>query len=138
MLSFIELVEQFWTNIQQGHLPQLGGWNYLLLAFLITWQGPVATLLGGAAASAGLLRPGLVFLAGMAGNLTADVLWYNIGRGENIDRFFREGGRFARHQSRFNFLQEGMRQHSTKILLMAKLSAGFIVPTLMAAGFSRL
>ena len=138
MLSFIELVEQFWTNIQQGQLPQLGAWNYLLLAFLITWQGPVATLLGGAAASAGLLRPGLVFLAGMAGNLTADVLWYSIGRGGNIDRFFRKGGRFARHQSRFNLLQESMRRHSTKILLMAKLSAGFVVPTLMAAGFSRL
>jgi len=138
MMSLIELVEQFWTNIQHGQLPELGAWNYLLLAFLITWQGPVATLLGGAAASAGLLRPGLVFLAGMAGNLTADILWYSIGRGGNVDRFFREGGRFARHQSRFILLQDSMRRHSTKIILMAKLSAGFVVPTLMAAGFSRL
>jgi membrane protein DedA with SNARE-associated domain len=90
MLSFIELIEQFWTNLQQGQLPQLGSWNYLLLASLIIWQGPVATLLGGAAASAGLLRPGLVFIVAICTNLSADVLWYTIGRRGNVDRLFKK------------------------------------------------
>lgn len=138
MLSLLELLQQFWTNLQQGQLPQLGSWNYVLLAFLILWQGPVATLLGGAAASAGLLKPELVFLAGMTGNLTADILWYSIGRSGNIDRLFKPGGRFGKYRARLNILQDAMRRHSTKILLMAKLSAGFALPTLVAAGFSRL
>lgn len=138
MLSLLELLQQFWTNLQHGQLPQLGSWNYLLLAFLILWQGPVATLLGGAAASAGLLKPELVFLAGMTGNLTADILWYTIGRSGNVDRLFKPGGRLGKYSTRFNLLQDGMRRHSTKILLLAKLSAGFALPTLVAAGISRL
>lgn len=138
MLSFIELIEQFWMNLQQGQLPQLGSWNYLLLASLIIWQGPVATLLGGAAASAGLLQPGIVFIVAICTNLSADVLWYTIGRRGNVDRLFKQGGRFSKHQHRYLFLQEGMRQHATKILLMAKLSAGFALPTLIAAGLSGL
>ncbi|GMQ78347.1 MAG: hypothetical protein BMS9Abin02_0850 [Anaerolineae bacterium] len=138
MLSFIELIEQFWMNLQQGQLPQLGSWNYLLLASFIIWQGPVATILGGAAASAGLFQPGLVFIVAISTNLSADILWYTIGRRGNVDRLFKQDGRFSRHQHRYLLLQEGMRQHATKILLLAKLSAGFALPTLIAAGLSGL
>ena len=138
MLPFIELVEQFWASLQQGQLPQLGSWNYLLLASLIVWQGPIATLLGGAAASAGLLEPGIVFLVAIGTNLTADILLYSLGRRGNLDRFFKEGARLGRHQKRYLLLQQGMHQHATKILLMAKLSAGFALPTLIAAGLSGL
>ncbi len=138
MLPILELIEQFWTSLQQGQLPQLGSWNYLLLASLIIWQGPLATLLGGAAASAGLLQPGLVFLVAIVTNLTADVLWYSIGRRGNVASFFSKDGRFGKHQARYLLLQQGMHRHSTKILLMAKVSAGFALPTLIAAGLSGL
>jgi len=134
MLAFFELIQQFWINLQQGQLPQLGAWNYLLLASLIIWQGPIATLFGGAAASAGLLQPGIVFLVAIGTNLTADVLLYSIGRRGNVDRFFSAEGRLGRHRGRYLRLQQGLHQHSTKILLMAKLSAGFALPTLVAAG----
>jgi len=138
MQSFLELIQQFWTNLQQGQLPELGNWNYLLLSLLIVWQGPVATLLGAAAASAGLLKPGLVFLAGVTGNLTADILWYSVGRRGNVDRFFEEGGRLDLHRNRYQRLKHGMHQHATKVLLLAKLSAGLAVPALVTAGMTRL
>lgn len=137
MREILELLQEFWSNLQQGHLPELGPWNYVFLAFLIVWQGPIATLLGGAAASAGLLRPGLVFLSGVIGNLTADIVWYNVGRWGNVAKWF-EKGRLVRQRPRFLSFQNAMRRHATKILILAKLSAGFAVPALLAAGLTRL
>ena len=103
----------------------------------MVWQGPIASLFGGAAASAGLLKPGLVFIVGVAGNLTADIVWYTLGRKGNVERLF-EGGRFGAHRNRFYRLRGGMQEHATKILLMAKLSFGLAVPTLLAAGLTKL
>lgn len=137
MESVIELLQQIWSDFQQGQLPELGPWNYLLLSLLMIWQGPIASVFGGAAASAGLLKPGWVFIVGVAGNLTADIVWYSVGRKGNVDRLF-EGGRLGVHRSRFQRLRTGMQIHATKILLMAKLSFGLAVPTLVAAGLSRL
>jgi len=137
MHSVLEIIQQFWIDIQQGQLPELGPLNYILLAMLIVWQGPVATILGGAAASTGLLRPGLVFVAGVTGNLTADILWYSVGRRGNVDRIFNRS-RFQDSRPRLNSLKDGMQRHAPKFLLMSKLTFGFAVPTLVAAGLAGL
>lgn len=137
MQSIAEFAQQFWTDIQSGQLPELGAWNYVLLSILIVWQGPVATLLGGAAASAGLLRPSLVFLAGIIGNLTADIIWYSVGRSGSLERFL-ANGRLGKHKGRFNIFQSAMSRHATKVLLLAKLSAGLAIPALLAAGMTKL
>jgi membrane protein DedA with SNARE-associated domain len=137
MQTVLELIQQFWTQLQQGQLPELGPWNYVLLAILIVWQGPIVTLLGGAAASAGFLRPGMVFVVGVAGNLTADIVWYWVGRKGNVERLF-ENGRLGGQRSHFMKLKGGMHRNATKILLLAKLSAGFAVLALVTAGITRL
>lgn len=137
MESIIDLLQEIWSDFQQGQLPELGPWNYLLLSILMIWQGPIASVFGGAAASAGLLKPGLVFIVGVAGNLTADIVWYSVGRKGNVERLF-ENGKLGAHRSRFQKVRAGMQLHATKILLMAKLSFGLAVPTLVAAGLSRL
>lgn len=137
MEHIIQLLQEIWSDFQQGQLPELGPWNYLILSILMVWQGPIASLFGGAAASAGLLKPGLVFLVGVAGNLTADIVWYSLGRSGDVERLF-ERGRLGVHRSRFYKLRNGMQAHATKILLMAKLSFGLAVPTLVAAGLSKL
>ena len=68
MNSFIQFIQNFVLVLKSGQLPQLGIWTYLVLAVLVAIEGPVATLLGAAAASAGLMRPGLVFITAAAGN----------------------------------------------------------------------
>ncbi len=136
MHSFLRLIQQFWIDLQQGRLPDLGLWNYLLLALLIVWQGPIATLLGGAAAATGLLKPGLVFLVGVLGNLSADVLWYTLGRSGNFESIF-EWRRLKVHRPRYEVLKLGMEANATKILLLAKLSFGLVIPSLFAAGVAR-
>ena len=137
METVLELLQEIWSDFQRGQLPQLGPWNYLLLSLLMIWQGPIASLFGGAAALAGLLKPGLVFFVGVAGNLTADIVWYSLGRTGNAERFFQRG-RLGVHRGSFYKLRSGMQLHATKILLMAKLSFGLAVPTLVAAGLSRI
>ena len=136
MEAIIDLLQEIWSDFQHGQLPQLGPWNYLLLSVLIIWQGPIASVFGGAAASAGLLKPGLVFLVGVAGHLTSDIVWYSLGRRGNVERLF-ERGRLGGHRRRYHRLRHGMQIHGTKALLMAKLSFGLAVPTLVAAGLSK-
>jgi membrane protein DedA with SNARE-associated domain len=137
MQALIEFLQLFWTNLQNGHLPELGYWNYFILSFLIVLNGPAATLLGGAAANAGLLRPHYVFLAGIIGNLIADIFWYNVGARGKTDWILKRGARLGVRQRHLDKLSEGMEQHVVKILLMAKISVGLAVPTLLVAGITR-
>jgi undecaprenyl-diphosphatase len=137
MQALIEFLQLFWTNLQNGHLPELGYWNYFILSFLIVLNGPAATLLGGAAANAGLLRPQYVFLAGIIGNLIADIFWYNVGARGKTDWILKRGARLGVQQKHLDKLSEGMDHHVVKILLMAKISVGLAVPTLLVAGITR-
>lgn len=137
MDSFLALVRSFWLGLQNGQLPELGAWSYLILSLLIVAQGPLATLFGGAAASAGLLKPELVLLAGAVGNLTADIIWYRVGKAGKIEWLLRRVRWLGIKQEHIKKAEQGMRQHAIKILLMAKLSAGLAVPALIAAGLAR-
>ena len=61
MASLLDILRQFWVDLQAGLLPPLGNWNYVVLMIQIIIQGPVSTMLGGAAAAAGLFNPLGVF-----------------------------------------------------------------------------
>lgn len=136
--AILEFFQSFWTNLQNGHLPELGYWNYFILSFLIVLNGPATTLLGGAVANAGLLRPQFVFLAGITGNLIADVFWYHVGARGKTDWILRRGQRLGIQQRHLDRGREQIEQHVVKVLLMAKLSFGLAVPTLLVAGMARI
>lgn len=137
MLHIIDTVKAFWVSLQTGMIPGLGTWNYFILAALVAIEGPIATLLGAAAASAGFLRIPLVFLAAACGNLLADTLWYSLGFSGKIEWIYRLGRPFGVRQKHLERLQKNMHTHATGILLVAKLTAGFIIPSLIAAGLAR-
>ena len=134
MESLIEVIQQFWADLQSGQVLELGYWTYVVLALLAMVQGPLVTLLGGAAASAGLLRPNLVFLAAVTGHLTADIVWYSLGHAGRIEWFKHWLPAYGKHLEK---LRQGMHRNATKILLLAKLSIGFAVPAIIAAGLTR-
>ncbi|HLV81124.1 MAG TPA: hypothetical protein VKT32_12620, partial [Chthonomonadaceae bacterium] len=69
----------------------LGTWCYVILALLVMVEGPMMTLLGAAAAAAGLLRPQFVFVSAGMGNLAGDLLWYSLGRLGKIEWLLRYG-----------------------------------------------
>jgi membrane protein DedA with SNARE-associated domain len=123
--------------LKSGQLPELGTWTYLLLALLVAIEGPIATLLGAAAASAGLMRPMPVFFAAAAGNLTADSLWYTVGYLGKTEWILHFGRRLGIRESLINHLKKNMIAHATKVLFLAKITVSFVIPSLIAAGLLR-
>lgn len=138
MEKFLDILYNFWLLLQQGHLPEVGRWNYLLLVLIVAIEGPIATLLGAAAASAGLMRVSLVFISAAIGNLTADTLWYSLGRTGRVNTALRLGHWLGLRRSHIDHLTSAMEKHGLKILFFAKLTAGFMIPSLIAAGLVRL
>jgi membrane protein DedA with SNARE-associated domain len=115
----------------------LGNWSYVLLALLVATEGPLSTLLGAAAATAGILDIRLVFAATVVGNITGDTLWYMLGYVGKLDvvlRLTRWMGVERRHLAR---LEREMHAHAAKLIVFAKLAYGLIVPTLLSAGMAR-
>ncbi len=129
-----DFVQTMMATLKSGQLPEWGFWTYLVLALLVAIEGPIATLLGAAAASVGAMRPVLVFLAAAAGNLTADTLWYSLGYAGKAQWLAWIGSKFNISPARFEQLEQGMRTHAAKILFMAKLSVSLVIPALIAAG----
>ncbi|MGA2502982.1 MAG: hypothetical protein ABSG01_02700 [Anaerolineales bacterium] len=128
------LIQSLIQALRSGQLPQLGTWTYIVLAALVAVEGPIATLLGAAAASAGLMKPGWVFLAAAAGNLTADSLWYTLGYIGKIDWLLRIEKKLGIKGDIMARLEIEMRKHAARILFVAKLTLSLMIPALVAAG----
>jgi membrane protein DedA with SNARE-associated domain len=138
MGSLLELIRSFWNNLQTGQATHLGGWSYVLLWLVVIVEGPVATLLGAAAASAGFMRLGLVFVTAILGNFTADVLWYLLGYAGKLEWLLRYGRWLGVRRHHLERLQQSMREHAFKIMLSVKLTNAFTIPSLIAAGLARI
>jgi len=134
MTNLTILIKDFIQALRSGQLPQLGTWTYILLAALVAVEGPIATMLGAAAASAGLMKPGWVFVAAATGNLTADSLWYTLGYFGKVDWLLRFGKKLGIHADTLERLETGMYDHAARILFVAKLTLSMMIPALMAAG----
>ncbi len=114
----------------------LGLWAYFLLAFVVILEGPIATLAGAVAASAGLMDPFGVFFAASLGNLTSDTVWYWVGYMGKTGWLLRQR-LFGVTQKQIERLKEDIHEHAPKLLFMAKLTLGFSIPVLIATGMTR-
>lgn len=138
MSQLLALLHMFYVALKAGHLPELGLWTYIILALLVLIEGPIATLIGAAAASAGLMRPWGVFLAAALGNLTADTLWYSIGYLGKTTWITQFGRRFGIREGLIKHLEQHMTENATRVLFLAKLTLSFVIPSLIAAGLLRI
>lgn len=118
-------------------LQPMHGWAYVVLAIVVALEGPVTTLAGAVAASAGLLNPILVFVSASIGNLIADTLWYSVGYLGKIEWAVRYGGWLGIKEQSIARMQKDIQDHIHKILFIAKLTLGFVIPALIAAGLAR-
>ncbi|GIV78038.1 MAG: hypothetical protein KatS3mg050_2432 [Litorilinea sp.] len=115
-----------------------GWWRYILLACLVAAEGPMATLLGAAAAASGVMQLPGVYLAAVIGNLTADTLWYLLGRGGKTRWLRWMEGRAGLSPEQSQYIQEHLQRRATRWIFVAKLTAGLMIPTLVAAGLLRI
>ena len=119
------------------HIQSLVIWPYILLALLVAFEGPLATLGAAIASSTGYLDPRLVFLFASFGNLSADILWYMLGYMGKIELVVRYGGWLGIKKDIIMRLKKDVNDHVGKFLFVAKLTLGLVVPTLIAAGLAR-
>lgn len=115
----------------------VGVWSYILLGIFVLLEGPLATLAGAVAASAGLMKPGWVFFAASVGNLSADILWYSLGYLGKTRWITSYGKWVGIKPEQVEQLEGEIQQHAPKLLLLAKLTMGFVVPALVATGMAR-
>jgi len=128
------LFQSLLQALRSGELPELGIWSYIVLFLLVAIQGPVGTLEGAVAASTGLMKPGWVFVAAMAGSLVDDTLLYSLGYFGKMDWVLRFGKSRGIQVDTLERLQKAMHDKATRILFIAILTMGMIIPALIAAG----
>lgn len=137
METTIEFVREIWSTIHHGVWPELGIWSYVLLALLVATEGPVSTLLGAAAAAAGILDIRFVFISAFLGNVLGDCLWYSVGYVNNLQSIYKRGRWLGLQRHHLDRLESEMHTHATKLIALSKLAIGLIIPTLVAAGLAR-
>lgn len=135
--QWLHAVHGLWSAMAAGELPQLGAWAYVALALLVLVEGPIATLLGAVAASAGVMRPLWVFAAAATGNLTADTLWYSLGYVGKSEWLVRWGRIIHLRKEHILRLQGEVREHALRLILVGKLTASLSIPALVATGLAK-
>ena len=133
-MQIIDQIRQFVANLDVVALAAWGSWSYLILAVLVAFEGPIATLLGAGAASLGLMHPGFVFMAAAAGNLTSDTLWYYLGYIGKIEWIKRFGRRLGVSDQKLEILEKMLHDHAPIILFVSKLTVSPMIPALIATG----
>jgi membrane protein DedA with SNARE-associated domain len=133
-MGFIDQIKQFLNSLNAVQLAAWGVWSYFILAFLVGIEGPIATLLGAVAASAGLLHPILVFIAAAIGNLAADTAWYALGLLGKMEWLLRFGKRLKINPDNIYHLENQLREHAPVILFVSKLTVSPMIPALIATG----
>jgi membrane protein DedA with SNARE-associated domain len=135
--QWLNTLQGFWSAMSAGEIPQLGAWAYVALALLVLVEGPIATLLGAFAASAGVMRPVWVFAAAATGNLTADTLWYSLGYMGKSEWLIRWGRFLNLRRDQVLHLQEEVRKHALRLIFIGKLTASLSIPALVATGLAK-
>jgi membrane protein DedA with SNARE-associated domain len=132
--SLFRLLTSFWQALQSGQIPPLGFWVYPLIALLTAIEGPIVTLVGATAASSGLINPLFGFIAACTGNLVGDSFWYLLGYFGKYDWVLLRSRRLGIHLNQAERFTGHIQNQAVKLLFIAKVTNGFIVPALIAAG----
>jgi membrane protein DedA with SNARE-associated domain len=127
----IEPIQHFWLALQHGQLPDIGGWNYMLMAFFVMVQGRSAAVFSGIAAATGTLDFGLVILVAVVARVGGDLIWYQLGATGAINRL---AGRIAFFGRLVNRVQAGVNDRPQRVILLSKLTNGLATPAVLAAG----
>ncbi len=133
-MQIIDQIRQFLANLDVVALAAWGYWSYFILAAAVAIEGPIATLLGAAAASLGLMHPGFVFMAAAGGNLTSDTLWYYLGYIGKLEWIKRFSKRLGVSEQKLNALESTLTKHAPIILFVSKLTVSPMIPALIATG----
>ncbi len=127
----------------QGIFGALGGflatYRYPFVFFGTIFEGPIVMLASGLVLRLGNFSLVPLYTTLLLGDLTADVIWYWVGRFAAEPFLRRFGHFFGVTREMFQKMEAIYRRHDTKILFISKITMGFgfAIATIMAAGASR-
>jgi len=111
-------------------------WVYQVLIVMVVIEGPIAILVAATAASTGFLNPLPVFITASFANLIADILWYFLGVFGKVEWILKLKW-LKLEPKKLDVLTKSISKNAVKILIIAKLTNGLIVPALIATGLAR-
>jgi len=104
--------------------------GYFFIFLVMCAEGPFVTAAAGFASALGYFNPWFIFLLSIAGDLIPDSIYYYIGYFGRFKFIENIGHRFGSTQSRIEHLEELLKKHFGKTMIMLKLT-----PLLSAMGF---
>ena len=118
----------------------LAAYRYPFVFLATIFEGPIVMLAGGLMLRLGNFSFPLLYLTLLLGDLTADTVWYWVGRGATEPFLRRFGHFFGITQEVFQKMKDVFHRHDIKILFISKITMGFgfAIPTIMAAGASKI
>jgi membrane protein DedA with SNARE-associated domain len=113
--------------------------KYFLLFAAALFEGPVASLTSGLLLRFGMVDFVPIYLVLVAGDLTADIGWYCLGRYGTRALLIRRGAIFNITPDSLATIERRFNRYHKKILFISKLTMGmgFAIVTLTVAGMSR-
>jgi membrane protein DedA with SNARE-associated domain len=112
-------------------LALLIGFKYLALYFIVIVEGFFATIAGGALSAQGIMNLYAVMAVVVAGDLTADYLFFTFGKKISKSRFSKL---FGLAPSQIHRVERIFNQHGPNTLVIAKLSSYLAIPVIVSAG----
>jgi membrane protein DedA with SNARE-associated domain len=128
MNAFIQNVS-FWIDSSK----------YVLLFLGCIVEGPVVMMTSGFLYHLGQFDFVPMYFALVAGDFTADICWYSLGRYGTQNTILRYGHLFGLTQMTLEKVEDWFRRYHQKILIISKLTTGFgfAVAVLIVAGMSK-
>lgn len=130
-MEVIDFLGGLWQDFQQGQLPDIGTWKYMLMAFFVMLQGRPSAVLSGIAAAGGYMNLWVVVAVALMARVGTDFFWYGLGSAGQVERL---GRRAAVLGPALDQAQQRIRHQPRRVLLLSKFSGGLSVPTVVVIG----
>jgi membrane protein DedA with SNARE-associated domain len=111
--------------------------GYLVMFLLMVLEGPTITYIAAFAASMGLFNVYLVFLLAILGNSIPDAIFFFIGKKSRVQRIEKYLNYFGFTKNKIESLEENLKKHTRKSIILTKLIPGFAIPGILLAGFMK-
>lgn len=112
--------------------------SYLFIFLIFCLEGPIATAAVGFLTAAGHFNLGIILVLSVAGDLVPDSIYYFIGYYSRFSFIKKIGQRLGLRESRITKIENGVKRHFGKTMVILKLTP--IVATLgfMAIGYLKI
>lgn len=113
-------------------------WKYFFVFVAAIIEGPIVTVISGFLSAQGIMNIFFVYLVVVAGDLTADSLYYLLGRWGKRSAINKWGKYIGLSMNKIYALEKHFAKHGGKTVIFGKLAHGIGVVALAAAGASKM